>query len=692
MSQEYSSDEFTNRLSKEKSPYLLQHAHNPVNWYPWGEEAFLEASKQDKPIFLSIGYATCHWCHVMEEESFQDQEVAAVLNEAFICVKVDREELPEIDSLYMEFAQTMIVGSAGWPLNLILTPDLKPFYAATYMPKVSSKGLVGVIELTEKIAALWQSGDREHLTLQAEKIVDILKAHKHVAGDELPTQAPIVTTADILYKIADPVYGGMKGAPKFPLGYQPSFLLRYFQKTQDARALFLVEKTLEMMHRGGIFDHLGGGFHRYAVDEHWHIPHFEKMLYDNALLAYGYLDAWKVTHRPVYQAVCIEVLEYLLRDMKQENGGFYSAEDADSQGLEGFFYTWTRNEVISLLGEDNGTLFCDLYGVFEPGILEDRSVLCMGMSLQDYAQMRDLDPKELQNTLQQAKKTLFEARKLRPRPFRDNKIITCWNGLAIHAFVSAGFSLQNDTYIQAALDAANFIQRQLYKDGVLYRRYCDGQAKFRASLSDYAFLIRGLLSLFESGKGTNWLTWAIALTKRLEEKFKNDQGAFYQSDPDEEHLLIRKCHYSDGAEPSGNAVHTENLLRLWQITFNDHFLSQAEDGMRAVTRFLDVYPLGYCYHLIALQRYFDDKKATCVIALNKNGQWREEIQRAVSKVSSSHHVFIWQEFGDEVLKEQLGAKYSPIDEKTALYVCRRGVCQKPLNDLEAICHYIKEHL
>ncbi len=685
--------ERTNRLIHEKSPYLLQHAHNPVDWYPWGQDAFDAAHAQDKPIFLSIGYATCHWCHVMEDETFKDPDVGKALNDAFIPVKVDREELPEIDSLYMEFAQTMIVGSAGWPLNLILTPDLKPFFAATYLPKHSSRGLIGVIELTEKISAVWKGEDRERLVGQADKIVDILRAHARLHGEELPEEAPIVHTAEILYKIADPLHGGLRGSPKFPLGYQTNFLLRYFQKTQDARALFLVEKTLEMMHRGGIYDHLGGGFHRYAVDEHWHIPHFEKMLYDNALLAWAYLDAWKVVHRPAYHTVCVELLQYLLRDMQNPDGGFYTAEDADSEGVEGLFYTWSRHEVMSLLGDEVGRLFCDLYGIFEHGMVEGRSVVRMGMSMQEFAAIRELDPLLVQQTMEKARLRLYKERARRPRPFRDDKIITSWNGLAIHALAASGFSLREPVYLQAAARAAQFIRNNLYKEGVLYRRFRDGEAKFVGTLDDYAFLIRGLLTLFETGQGSQWLHWAIELTEKLEKRFKVDHGAFCQSDYEEEHLLIRKCHYADGAEPSGNAVHSENLIRLWQITGDMHFLEQAEDIFRAVKRFLDTYPLGYCYHLLSLSRYFDAKKVTCIIALNQEGDARHEIASALSKKSNPHHVFVWKEFGDDTLTDIMHSEtYVPQDGKTTLYICRDGVCSRPCNDLAQIVQEIEEKI
>ncbi len=663
--------EFTNRLINEKSPYLLQHAHNPVDWYPWGIEAFEAARQEKKPIFLSIGYATCHWCHVMEQESFEDPDVAKALNDAFVCIKVDREEHPEIDSLYMEFAQTMIVGSAGWPLNIILTPELKPFFAATYLPKESSRGLVGVIELTEKIDELWKSDEQERILSQADRIVDILRSHVHLIGEEIPTKDPISITADVLYRIADPIWGGMKGAPKFPLGYQANFLLRHFLRSQDSRALFLVEKTLEMMHRGGIYDHLGGGFHRYSVDEHWHIPHFEKMLYDNAILAYGYLEAWRVAHRPLYKEVCEAILDYIVRDMRHSQSAFFSAEDADSGGIEGLYYTWTRDEVLSFLGEEEGSLFADFFGIYEHGLVEGRSVMHMVSSLDEFCQKQGLNLHDVEERIRASKKVLFDERMLRLRPLRDDKIITSWNGLMIHAFVEAGVYLQRSDYIAVAKEAASFIRSSLYIDKKLYRRFRDGDTRFSAGLDDYAFLTRALLSLYEAGEGKEWLDWAIELANYLKAYFKAKDGAFFQAEGDDEYLLIRKTQFADGAEPSGNAIHAENLVRLYQITFDKSYLEQAEDIFKAAKHFIDSYPLGYCYHLIALERYYDTKKYTVSISYSPQNEYKEEIEKALIKRKSPHHVIAYNQ--------------KPcIDNKTTLYLCQDGSCKTPLTDKASI--------
>lgn len=682
---------FTNRLIHEKSPYLLQHAHNPVDWYPWGEEAFQKARDLDKPIFLSIGYATCHWCHVMEKESFEDLEVAEALNNAFIPIKIDREELPEIDALYMEFAQTMIVGSAGWPLNVILTPELKPFFAATYLPKHSTRGLVGVIELTKKIQDLWKGEDRIRLIAQSEKVVDILRTHIHLMGSELPKEELINETAEILFKIADPIYGGMKGAPKFPLGYQAQFLLNYFLRSQESRALFLAEKTLEMMHRGGIYDHIGGGFHRYSVDDKWIIPHFEKMLYDNAILAASFLKAYRVTGRELYKEVVDEILQYVLVEMRGKEGGFYSAEDADSMGVEGLFYTWKKEEIISALGPNIGELFSDFYNITEEGNFEGRSVPYIETPLAEFAAQRGVTSDECKSLLDKAKEDLFKIRALKPRPAKDDKVIVSWNGLMISSLALSGFYLKSEKYLQAAEQAAHFIKNSLFKDGLLFRRFRDGDVRFRASLDDFAFLISGTLSLFETTGKSLWLSWTIELTDILEKHFKAEDGAFYQTDGTDQNLLLRKCHFSDGAEPSGNSIHAENLLRLYQITYNKKYLKQAEDILKAAKRYIDVYPLGYCYHLKVLERLYDPKKATIFICYNSQNEFQDEINEALSQKVLPHHVLI-QTHKKEMLSELLPwiSEYIPDQDVTQVSICHEGACQMPARTKEDIIKAIHD--
>lgn len=682
----------TNRLIQQKSPYLLQHAHNPVDWYPWGQEAFEAARGGDKPIFLSIGYATCHWCHVMERESFEDDEVAQLLNDTFVNIKVDREELPEVDSLYMEFAQGMMSGAAGWPLNVILTPDLQPFFAATYLPPHSRQGMMGLTDLIARIHEVWQGEERESVLIQAAQVVQVFAGTVHAQGDEIPDKDQIQDIADLLFKLADPVHGGMKGTPKFPLGYQYNFLLHYSASSNDSRALFLVERTLDMMQRGGIYDHLGGGFSRYSVDEEWLVPHFEKMLYDNALLAHAYLETWQMTKNPLYREVTESILDYVLREMKHPQGGFYSAEDADTEGHEGLYYTWTPQEIYQVLGRQDGEFFCDFYGVNEEGNFEGRNILHTRLRIGEFAIKWGMDPQECTIRLAEMREKLLKARNKRTHPFKDDKILSSWNGLMIFTMVEAGRAFHNKRYVDAAVQATQFIQRELWHSGQLLRRWREGESLYSAGLDEYAFLIRGLISLFEADGGSKWLAWAMEMTQILHEKYKAENGAFYQTDGTDESIILRKCQFSDGAEPSGNAIHCENLLRLYQLTLETEYLEQSTDILKGVKKYIDSYAPGYLYHMINLVRYYDRKAPTIVIALNKSEQYREELQDVIYQTFMPYRSIVWRREDDKQLfdllpfvKEQI-----PVGGKTTLYICHQGVCQKPLTDLSEMVSAIKK--
>jgi uncharacterized protein len=682
---------YTNRLIKQKSPYLLQHAHNPVDWYPWGKEAFAAAKDDDKPIFLSIGYATCHWCHVMEQECFENLNVAQLMNETFINIKIDREELPEVDALYMEFAQSMMAGSAGWPLNLILTPDLKPFFAATYLPPTSSHGLMGLTELVMRIREVWQGDERENVLEQATKIVEVFTETNHFKGDELPEKEQIEDTADLLFKMADPVYGGMKGIPKFPIGYQANFMLRYSATKKDSRAVFLVERTLDMMHRGGIYDHLGGGFSRYSVDEKWLVPHFEKMLYDNALLIDSYLEAWQLTKKPLYREICEDVIQYILRDMTHAEGGFFSAEDADSEGREGWFYTWPMEEVQKILGKKNSALFCEYYNITTQGNFEGRNILNTPVRLEEFAEKHKMSVQECANLFITQKHELWKEREKRIHPLKDDKILSSWNGLMIHSLVQAGAAFSEKRYLDAALKAAQFIKKNMWDGEHLLRRWREGESLYNAGLDEYAYLIRALISLFEADLGTEWLLWAKKLTDIVLNKFKaQEEGAFFQTDGTDENIILRKCQFSDGAEPSGNAIHCENLLRLYQITSDPDYLDQAEDIFRAVKKYIDNYSPGYCYHIMNLNRFYDRHAPTLVIALNDKDQNEEAIRQAIFSHFIPHKAVIWRRNDDEKLLSFIPflQQQSASHNHTTLYICHEGVCQKPLSNQQEILEAI----
>lgn len=680
----------TNRLIHEKSPYLLQHSHNPVDWYPWGKEAFSAAREQDKPIFLSIGYATCHWCHVMEKESFENHELAHLMNETFINVKVDREELPEVDSLYMEFAQSMMPGAIGWPLNIIITPELEPFFAATYLPPHSNHGLMGLIDVVQRIKEIWSGEERERIIEQARYIVETFANHIHLRGDELPLKEQIEITAELLFKMADPVFGGLKGSPKFPIGYQWNFLLHYSSIKKDNRAFFIVERTLDMMHRGGIYDHLGGGFSRYSTDEQWHVPHFEKMLYDNALLAFSYLEAWQATKQPLFRSVSEEILNYILRDMTHPEGGFFSAEDSDSEGHEGHFYTWTADEIKHVLGNNESLLFREFYCISPEGNFKGRNILYSTLRLEEFAASKNIDPKDLAELLKAQRLLLWKVREQRIHPFKDDKILSSWNGLMIFTLAEAGAVFGEKRFSEAAKDAAQFIKNHLWQNALLLRRWREGEALYLAGLDEYAFLIKGLISLFETGQGTEWLKWAIEMTAILQDKFKVDGGAFYQTDGRDSNIILRKCQFSDGAEPSGNAIHCENLLRLHQLTLDNHYQEQAIDILKASKKFIDSYSPGYCYHMLNLLRYYDQQAITAVVALNSKEEHLSELQQLFYYNFIPHRSIIWKKEDDHSLVKLIPfiKNQKTINGKTTLYLCQYGKCTKPMTDLSEMIEAI----
>lgn len=682
---------YTNRLISEKSPYLQQHAHNPVDWYPWGEEAFLKAKDLDRPIFLSIGYSTCHWCHVMEKESFENVEIAEMMNEAFINIKVDREELPEIDSLYMEFAQAIMPSGGGWPLNIVLTPELEPFFATTYVPPVGGHGFIGFKELISRLKELWKdSEEKEKLIEQADKIVEVFEAQVQEKGQELPTREDIQNAVELLFHMADPIYGGIKGEPKFPMGYHSCFLLSYAKLSGESRALFCVELTLDMMQRGGIYDHLGGGFSRYSIDAKWQIPHFEKMLYDNAIAARAYLEAYLYTKKPFYKEIVEEILEYVLRDLLDPSGGFYSAEDADSEGEEGRYYTWTVDEITSVLEPVAARLILDYYGVIKEGNFEGRNILHIRTRLEEFCEKRKLDFKKTQELLKKAKEQLLKEREKRPRPFKDDKMIVSWNGLMIYTLAMSGRTFKKDLYVCKAREAVDFIKKNMIKEGRLMRRWRDGEAKFACGLDEYAFFIHALLALFEiEGKASD-LAFAIEMTRVLENEFKAKEGAFFLSDGKDPHIILRRCEFYDGAEPSGNGVHAENLLRLYQITSDESFLKQAEDVLKASKRHIDHHPAGCCYSLMALQRYLDKHCKTIVIALNEKEEHFDAIKNILFDKYLPHHVIVWRRVDGSIdvgsieefiphLLDQI-----PINGQTTLYICEKGVCLEPKSSLEEI--------
>lgn len=674
-----------NRLGKEKSPYLQQHAHNPVDWYPWGEEAFAAARDQNKPIFLSIGYSTCHWCHVMERESFSNPAIAKLLNELFICIKVDREERPDVDNVYMELGQALMGGSAGWPLNMVLTPELRPFFAATYVPPQSQKDSMGFVELLGHLKALWESEERSLIVGQASKLTEMFAHTSNATGHELPAVADVDQGTGRLLEMSDPMYGGLMGAPKFPLGYQADFLLSYAKIKGDSRSLFYVELTLDKMSCGGIYDQVGGGFARYAVDEEWMIPHFEKMLYDNAILSMAYLQAWKMTKKERYAEVCREILQYVIRDMTHPEGGFFAGEDADTDGQEGLYYTWTAEEFAEVLPGEEGELAMAYFDVTHAGNFEGRNVLHTELSSEEFAASFNLAPEVLSKAVKGWKEALFKRRQARVRPFRDEKVLCCQNGLMIQAMIQAGRALNEPRFISAAVQAAEFIRRNLWLEGRLLHRWCAGESKHNATLEDYAGLIKGALSLFEEGCGYDYLDWAVSMTHVVERDFKEIEGAFYQTDG-KEALILRKCDFYDGAEISGNGLHAENLLRLFQITQDEGFLRQAEDVLKAAKPYVETMPAGACFHLSNILRYYDTQAPTVVVVLNAEDRYKKELEEALSKHYAPHKAVIWKKEGDKRLEPDKSA----LAGQTTLYICRQNHCEAPITKLEEMITSIEK--
>jgi uncharacterized protein len=582
----------SNRLILEKSPYLLQHAYNPVDWYPWSPEAFKKAQEEGKPVFLSIGYSTCHWCHVMERESFEDAEVAKLLNDAFVCIKVDREERPDLDSVYMKVCQQLI-GSGGWPLHIIMTPDKKPFFAATYIPRESRFGQTGMKELIPKVKELWTS-HRNTLLESAAEVTESLRQIEKPSTEGSAEELGASTLEEAYVQLSqsfDEDNGGFGNAPKFPSPHNLTFLLRYWKRTSDRKALEMVQKTLEAMKQGGIYDQLGFGFHRYSTDARWLVPHFEKMLYDQAMLTIAYTEAYQATRDERLKQTAKEILTYVLRDMTDPAGGFYSAEDADTEGEEGKFYTWTEEEIRRQLPADEADLAVKIFDIEKEGNFKDvlngertgKNILHLNKSPAQIALEMHLSLQEFQERLDQVRSTLFDARQKRVHPSRDDKILADWNGLMIAALSKASQVFDEPEYANAAKKAVNFILTNMRgSQNRLYHRYREGEAKVTGLLTDYAFFVWGLVELYETVFDAKYLEQAVELTEMLMKQFWDEQqGGFYLTSDDAEFTLVRDREIYDGALPSGNSVACMNLVRLAHMTGETQYEKKAAQLIRS---------------------------------------------------------------------------------------------------------------
>lgn len=679
-----------NRLVFEKSPYLLQHAANPVDWYPWGEEAFAAAREQGKPVFLSVGYATCHWCHVMEHESFENEEVARLMNEAFINVKVDREERPDIDHVYMTVTQAM-TGSGGWPMTVIMTPEKKPFFAGTYYPRESRYGRPGMLDLVPHISSLWKE-DRAKLEHSAEEITrELSKMASSFPGAMLGK-----ATMEKAFREYDERFeersGGFSHRPKFPVPHNLSFLLRYHERSGEARALHMVEHTLEKMRLGGIYDHVGFGFHRYSTDEVWLVPHFEKMLYDQALLVAAYVEGWQVTGRALYRQTAEEVLTYVLRDMTAPEGGFYSAEDADSEGEEGKFYVWTHGEVMELLGADLGNVYTKALSITEEGNFHEEhsgrltgsNIPHLGAPLDRLAEKMKIDLAEMQAPLESARAKLFEVREQRIHPLKDDKVLTDWNGLMIAAFAKAGMAFDNDQYINAARKAADFALSTLRReDGRLLKRYRLGEAGLPAHLEDYAFLSHGLVELYHATFEVRYLRESVTLANTMIEFFWDaENGGFFQSATDSERLFVRAKEAYDGATPSGNSVAALTLARLGRMTANVGLEEKAARTITAFSGAVERMPSQFSMMMMAAD-FLEGPSHEVVLA----GDDVSEMARAIRGRFLPRVVVLHRPETNPGLIVELAPflEYNtPVEGKATAYVCRNHACEQPVTSVEAL--------
>ncbi len=676
------SPRYANRLVLEASPYLRQHAHNPVNWYPWGDEAFATAVKLGRPVLLSVGYSTCHWCHVMEEESFEDEEIARYLNQHYVAVKVDREVRPDVDEAYMAVVQAL-TGNGGWPMTVWLTPDRRPFYGGTYFPpRDGVRGdRVGFLTLLRRLHEGFAADPLGILT-QATRVVEHVQREAAVApGTTLPGADVVHAAAKRWADAFDAVHGGFHGAPKFPMPPTLDFLLRYHRRTGDGQVLAMVTLTLERMADGGIYDHVGGGFHRYATDAAWQVPHFEKMLYDNAQLARLYVAAYQATARPSFARVAREILDYVAREMTAPDGGFYAASDADSAGEEGTFFVWTPAEIRAALAAPEAEAVLAYYGVAETGNFEGRNILHVERPLAEVAVGLGITPETLAARLAVARARLYEARRTRVPPFTDTKILAGWNGLMISAFARAGAVLREPAYVERARAAARFVLEHMRPDGSLQRIWIDGAAAEDAFLDDHAYLAVGFLDLYEATFELEWLRAAIAQHEVLARHFWDAEGGgFFLTSDAREVTLVRDKPDHDGALPSGNAVAIDGLLRLAELTSDDRWRSRADQALRALGPRIGRAPAL----LAALEARLDQTKQIVIVRPGGGDSRTAELLDIVRAVYLPNQVVTVASEGAELARQQaliplVGGKEA-IDGIATAYVCERQVCMRPTSD------------
>lgn len=686
-----------NHLKDEKSPYLLQHRDNPVDWYPWGDEAFQKAKDENKPIFLSIGYSTCHWCHVMSRESFQDPEIGQLINQVFVPVKVDREERPDIDSIYMTVCQ-MITGSGGWPLTIIMTPELKPFFAGTYFPKDTGPRGTGLRDLILNVQELWENQEGELVKSAEELTVSLEKISQGKSGDSLPPEI-ITQTYHSLQENFDHQYAGFGTNQKFPTPHHLLFLLRYWKQTGEIEALNMVQKTLKAMRKGGIYDHIGFGFHRYTVDQQWIIPHFEKMLYDQALLVMAYTEAYQATGETEYRETAEEVLEYLLRDMRSPEGGFYSAEDADSEGEEGKFYLWAADEIQDLLGPEDGALFQTVYSISTDGNFKDetrgiktrKNILHRTKTWDELSAELEIPSDQLWWKMENAREILFPAREARIHPGKDDKILTDWNGLVIAALSLAGRVFGREDYLVAAGEAVDFIMTQLHSQGRLQHRWREGESAIEGNLDDYAYLIWGLLELYQATFQAEYLKAALKLDQALTKHFWDTKEGGYYFTPDyAPQILVRQKEAYDTALPSGNSVQQLNLERLYLLTGESNFRETSESLERYFSPTMKQTPAAFTMFLSATMFQTGPSFEVTILG-EKDGLDTQGMLKALQKEYLPQVVLVLQSSSDDLIKELIPSleNKTMVNNQATAYVCGNGTCQAPVNKPEELMDLLK---
>ena len=674
-----------NRLVNETSPYLLQHANNPVDWYPWGEEALGRARDEDKPILLSIGYSACHWCHVMERESFENDDIAEIMNLNFVNIKVDREERPDLDAVYMEAVQ-MLTGSGGWPMTVFLTPDGKPFYGGTYFPPVDRHNMPGFPRLLETVSQAYRNSNSEIRRVTDQLTEQMGRTANMPRGTGALDESILHNAYNTLATNFDYQNGGVGSAPKFPQAMTLEILLRYHAHGHNERALSMLDLTLEKMARGGIYDQVGGGFHRYATDAFWLVPHFEKMLYDNALLARLYLHSWLATGRALYRRITEEILDYVLREMTGEHGGFFSATDADSEGEEGKFFVWSPEEIEEALGSEDAGLFSAFYSVSQRGNFEGKNILNISVKAADFAERQGVTLERLVDVIRRGKETLRLAREEREHPLLDDKALASWNGLMLRACAEAGAALERQDYLDAAARNAAFLLEVMRPEGTLLRSYREGQAKLHGFLEDYSFVADGLLSLYEATFQQRWLDGAVELADEMISLFWDEgEGCFYDTGRDHEELVIRPRDVFDNAQPCGGSVASDVLLRLSVITGNEDYASKAVAPLRTLTELMGRTPAGTGRWLAALDFYLSTPKEVAVVGPLDDPD-TVALLRTVNGRYLANRVIVGADGESAAAASGLPLLEGRgmVDGRPTAYVCENYACQLPVTRAEAL--------